>query len=620
MANSKEPRQLDLLDGQIIPPNLAIKAMRDSGYRNTAYALAELVDNAQQAGASLIQIICTERKDVIEKRKRSRLHQIAVLDDGSGMDRSTLRMALQFGNGTRLGDRTGIGRFGMGLPNASISQAGRVEVWTWQNGASNAIHTYLDVTKIEGGEQVAVPPPEHAAVPDRWRELSDGQLNDSGTLVVWSNLSVERLTWKSARPTLTHTEAIVGRIYRHFLSEGSLGIRLSARDEASHEVLYDRYAEIIDPMYLMPSPTVPEPFKNRPMFEHVFNDDIEFHIRGDVYVVGVRYSVATKETVTAGGGTERGKTKYGKHAERNMGVSVVRARREISLDQGWCIGYDPRERWWGVEVSFDPALDEIFGVSNNKQSATHFSELATTEWEQLAEDGETFRDVIDRLKGDGDPRGWLLELSDSLSRNLHQIRGLIRAQGAATRSSRKKKRHDQPDYLTGHINEGWKKRSEDRPIEGESKPLTSDDLKDIQEDLTANKRYSEDEAREIVELIKAADLKVVFLEADFPDEFQLFNVETKGSITEITFNRRHPAFDDIFGTVVTVDEDIQDMTQEEALEQLFSAVNASKIVFAAWARYEREAGLERSKALRKVRFDWGQIAARFLRPEEDSEL
>ena len=46
--------------------------------------------------------------------------------------------------------------------------------------------------------------------------------------------------------------------------------------------------------------------------------------------------------------------------------------RELILDAGWCIGYDPRERWWGAEIEFPPSLDEVFGVPNNKQAATHF--------------------------------------------------------------------------------------------------------------------------------------------------------------------------------------------------------------------------------------------------------
>ena len=36
---------------EIVPAHLAVKAMRDNGYKNAAYAVAELMDNSIQAGA-----------------------------------------------------------------------------------------------------------------------------------------------------------------------------------------------------------------------------------------------------------------------------------------------------------------------------------------------------------------------------------------------------------------------------------------------------------------------------------------------------------------------------------------------------------------------------------------
>ena len=624
MTQADSADREDPFDAQIIPLRLAITAMRDSGYKNTAYALAELIDNAAQADASTIEVLCMERRELVQTRERRRLCEIAVLDNGSGMDALTLRMALQFGNGTRLGDRTGIGRFGMGLPNASISQAARVDVWSWQNGPDNALRSFIDVNQIEAGTMRDVPAPVHDPLPDKWRDLSDS-IGQSGTLVVWSNLDLHRLTWKSASHTFHNTERIVGRIYRRFIMEGKATIRLFAMEEGNGEVLHDREAVFNDPLYLTASSSVPSPFNDKPMFMPAFGEmeasyeTHEIEYEGNKHTVTVLYSVALPETVTEAGTIDRGKTNYGRHARGNIGVSVMRAGREIMLDPGWCIGYDPRERWWGAEVEFPPTLDELFGVTNNKQAATHFSELATVEWEQLAEEGETFMDVVERLKEDGDPRGWLLSLADSIKRNLGQLRDIVKAQGAGRRSTRRT-RHNTPDDVTKTVNDGWKERSKERPIEGEETPPTDSDLDDIRTDLTENKMYSEADAAELVSLIKDADLKVVFLEADFPDGFNLFNVEMKGNITEITFNRQHPAFDDIFGTVATVDEDVSELSQGEILERLARAVNAAKIVFAAWARYEREAGVDRLRALRQVRHEWGQIAAKFLQPEDDLVL
>ena len=106
MTDIERPEQKDLFEDEIIPLRLAITAMRDSGYKNTAYALAELIDNAVQAGATVVEVLCVERRERVRHRERARLHEMAVLDNGSGMDVATLRMALQFGNGTRLDDRS----------------------------------------------------------------------------------------------------------------------------------------------------------------------------------------------------------------------------------------------------------------------------------------------------------------------------------------------------------------------------------------------------------------------------------------------------------------------------------------------------------------------------------
>lgn len=104
----------------------------------------------------------------------------------------------------------------------------------------------------------------------------------------------------------------------------------------------------------------------------------------------MRFSLAKEEaraTNNAGG------LPHGRHAARNVGVSIVRADRELDLDQNYVIQYDPRERWWGIEVDFPPALDDLFGVTNNKQSARTFADLARTDVESFLTNGVTLSDV-----------------------------------------------------------------------------------------------------------------------------------------------------------------------------------------------------------------------------------
>src|SRR3954447_26176310 len=86
----------------IVPTSLAVRAMRDNGYENTAYAVAELMDNSIQAGASVVELLCADQEILVDQRARRRLNHVGVLDNGSGMNADTLQIALQFGNGSRL--------------------------------------------------------------------------------------------------------------------------------------------------------------------------------------------------------------------------------------------------------------------------------------------------------------------------------------------------------------------------------------------------------------------------------------------------------------------------------------------------------------------------------------
>ena len=140
-------------DYSIVSPQLTVQAMRDSGYKDTDHAIAELIDNSVEAKARLIEMIAVETPaDPDVPYSRAKISEIAVADDGVGMNRTILRRALRFGDGTRLGRSSrGIGRFGVGLPAASVSQCERVDIWTWQNGADNALRCHLDLDQIKDG-------------------------------------------------------------------------------------------------------------------------------------------------------------------------------------------------------------------------------------------------------------------------------------------------------------------------------------------------------------------------------------------------------------------------------------------------------------------------------------
>lgn len=604
MADSKGlPR-----DSYIIPAELAIKAMRDSGYRNTAYALAELIDNSVQAKASLVEVICVEEMVQVSDRRRRRVRSIGVLDDGVGMPPELLRHALQFGYGTHLNDRSGIGRFGIGLPNASISQGRRVDVWTWQRGPDNAVRSYLDVDEIEAGKLVRIPEPVANPVPAEWRSLGKG-FGTSGTLVVWTKFDEERLTWKGAKATLDNTESLVGRMYRKFIADGTLRIRLCAAEDGN---VKEQDVRVNDPLYLSAPSSTPAPFDKTPMFQsfgeqhHTF--PIAFH--GGTHTVTVRASWATKETA-ADDGIDRGAKDYGKHAAKNIGVSIVRAGRELDLDPSWTISYDPRERWWGMEVEFPPELDEIFGVTNNKQAATTFSHMVSFDWRTEAEPGESYLDFKRRLTEQGDHRVPLIEIVEYIESTLAKLRVAIQDQRKGARSSGK--RHDDTS-VDDRASTKFKERADaGYAAPSDAEVFTKDSEKALVDDLVKEKKYEEEVAKEIAAAVLLRRRKVIFVEAS-ADMDAFFAVESKpGGVTEIVFNRSHPAYELLINAL---DADTSGATERDLIQRIQNASDTIKMLFAAWARLEIEdvPGRER---IRRMRQDWGRMARDFLTDERE---
>lgn len=600
------------LNRNIVPTHLAVQAMRDNGYKNAAYAIAELMDNAIQAGASNIELLCAEERTERSQRITSRVKQIAVLDDGSGMDEETLIKALQFGNGNYLesSKHTGIGRYGMGLPCSSISQCRRVDVWTWQDGVQNAIHSYLDLDEIKRGDvdSSEVPMPKKNKIPKIWQQVGKS-FGEKGTLVLWSNIDL--CMWRTASAIIRHSEYIIGRMYRKFLNTKKVKIRMVSFDAAQPSNNEEKFALPNDPIYLMEKTSCPAPFDKEPMFKpdgdnYTFLHQVEYG--GKKYPVRLTFTYAKEE---ARQGHNPGSKPHGKHAARNVGVSVVRADRELELDQSWVNTHDPRERWWGVEIDFPPALDEIFGVTNNKQSARHFNDIAKLDFQDMCDrEGLSPTEMTKLLKDDEDPIVCLIEIANLIKTRLGPLRTLIQTQTKSTDREIRKLGAEAEMKAT----EATKKRQEEGHT-GESDKSESDPdekrKKEVQ-DLLVQLGETNSAAKFAVETAFNAGLKYIFTQSDMESP-AFFTVKPKGGEVIISLNMNHPAYHKLFEVL---DDDVKSESIEELKQRLTTARDALKLLLMAWARYEDEQpdGSSRTRA-QQMRFDWGVVASEFLQGE-----
>jgi hypothetical protein len=319
-------RQPQRVDGVVVPSNF-IRAVREAGYLNMSTALAELVDNSLQASATAVAI-------TIDRTTSDDLPEISVEDNGGGMTKTELEQCLRFGGSSRFDARQSFGRFGMGLPAASLSQARRVEVTAWRNnGAEQTVA--LDVDAIVAGSD-----------PTLVARRGSRSSTPSGCRVRWlqcDRIEYRRLAWLERS---LHRD--LGRMYRRFLSNGlSITINGAAVDA-------------VDPTL--------RTTKIDGVTARLAFDELEYELRtsrGDTSVVTVRFvilpvdrwhrldNVTKRRSGIVGGG----------------GVSVLRAGREIA--SGWhLMGGKRRENyddWWRCEIEFEPCLDEHFGITINKQ-------------------------------------------------------------------------------------------------------------------------------------------------------------------------------------------------------------------------------------------------------------
>lgn len=590
----------------IIPQTLSIKAMRSSGYKDSAYAIAELIDNSIQAGETLerpvkVEVICVDKAGQDSPNGRRRLNRVAVYDNASGMDAETLRRALQFGVGGHLEEENqkGIGKFGMGLPNSSISQCRRVDVYTWRDGQT--LHSYLCVDEIMSGEMAVVPEPKAAVLPQEWINLISDDIGDSGTLVVWSDLDL--MKWKQSTAFLRNAEFMIGRIYRYFINDGRASIRLAAYEESRghYTKSIDEPVRPNDPLMLMSGTSAPEPYDKEPAFEPFGEpQELEVGYRGQTYAVRITASISKVETRKRGGSAA-----IGAYARKNQGVSVVRADRELELNRSFENSYDPRERWWGIEVSFPPGLDEVFGVTNNKQAATGFQRLSLEEDAAAAE--LSLADYQDQLRLDSDPRLPMYDISKRIDRLLDTMRTQIARMREGERVERGAKGGglDTESIATRAVRRrqeklGTKGESDQQETESEDK-RTETLTNEIEQEGVDHKT-----AQAIAVEYVRQKIKFRFRHADFPG-YSVFDVTSKAGVIHITINTKHPAHTHLFDLLRDEDEE---KPENPALQGL-------KLLLTAWARMEDEASGPRKEELEDLRGEWGRIARDFMKEADE---
>jgi hypothetical protein len=196
-----------------------VESMRAVGY-SLESALADIIDNSVSAAARNIEIRFSPYNDPY----------VAVVDDGLGMKASELVEAMRHGSRNPNDARTGmdLGRFGLGLKTASLSQARQLTVISLKNGALSGARWDLDVIAdtqrwtllLLGKEDI-----KSTHFVDELRKKSHG------TIVIWKLLDrladAEGSVELGLREGMTRVRQHLALVFHRFLSDEVRSARIT---------------------------------------------------------------------------------------------------------------------------------------------------------------------------------------------------------------------------------------------------------------------------------------------------------------------------------------------------------------------------------------------------------
>ena len=158
-------------------PEVLMVSLRSIGY-NFKTAIADVVDNSISAKAKNIFITSPINEEEL---------YVSILDDGNGMDEDSLFNAMKYGSEREKYDSDELGRFGMGLKSASLSQCRVLTVASKFGGNIKAIQWDLDkVFQEKDWCCLKLDDKEIEAIPN----ISSLEKLAQGTLVVWQNFDI----------------------------------------------------------------------------------------------------------------------------------------------------------------------------------------------------------------------------------------------------------------------------------------------------------------------------------------------------------------------------------------------------------------------------------------------
>jgi len=313
---------------------LLIESMRSLGYSFDT-AIADLIDNSVSAKAKNINILLDPSDDP----------QLILFDDGLGMDAANLEEALRFGSRGPKETRSerDLGRFGLGLKSASLSQCRRLIVASKTNGNICCFSWDLDEVQRTNDWSVL----EYSL--EEITQLPSINLFDdveSGTYVLLQNFDRISASSHDVKKTLDSlleaAEDHLSLVFHRIISEDGVNIRINGRA-------------------IVPKDPFLEDHKSTQRLR-----EQTLHIDGETislqpYILPHRNKLSHDDLRRVGGADD---------LRTNQGFYIYRCKRLI-LWGTWfrLLGKDELNKLARVKVDIPNSLDEIWSIDVKKSTA-----------------------------------------------------------------------------------------------------------------------------------------------------------------------------------------------------------------------------------------------------------
>ena len=225
LAAATRPNDLTEADDVVVPsPGALLDSLRSEGYEFES-AIADIIDNSLAAKAKLVEVTI---------HASGQESWVAITDDGHGMDATTVREAMRLG-GVGPSEKRGasdLGRFGLGLKTASLSQCGCLTVFTRPKGGDIVIRSWDMETVTKTKSWQLRRHPTDLALEDRFTAWLGQKKN--GTVVLWEKL--DRITKDCKdesemdarlRERADRTREHLGMVFHRYLSKAKYKLRIT---------------------------------------------------------------------------------------------------------------------------------------------------------------------------------------------------------------------------------------------------------------------------------------------------------------------------------------------------------------------------------------------------------